>query len=1521
MKNAKPDSLNSDGFVPVSCRADATRLGRQFLSGWLIVLASFCSSAAAQTNEWTWMGGSLTQGTLGVYGALSQPASGNAPGGRFGAVSWTDSQGNFWLFGGYGIASGPRAYYGYLNDLWEFNSATNEWTWMGGSSSLPNNFSAGAGVYGTLGTPAAGNIPPGRSGAVSWIDSTGNLWLFGGFSYSSIGLNYYSDVWKYSPTANEWTWVGGSNKANQAGVYGTIQKPAAGNMPGARNEAVSWTDSKGNLWLFGGDGYDSTGALQNLNDLWEYNPTTNQWTWMNGSSAAGQAGVPGTQGTPAQGNMPGARNLSSSWTDHQGNLWLFGGSSAEGNPGDPFGSTTNDLWEFNPSTDEWAWISGNTAPEAFGTGPSGVYGTLQTPSPKSVPGARVGADAWTDGAGNLWLFGGQGYDSAGSDLLLNDLWEFNPASNDWTWMAGSSVVPNGCASYLALCGEAGEYGVLQSPGLGNVPGGRSAGASWTDSKGNFWLFGGRGFDAGGNSVLANGLDGYLSDLWEFQPNTNGLPVTATPQITPASGTISSWQKVTITDATAGATISYLVDGLTPAVEYTASITVTSTETIEAIASASGHANSNIATADYEANLSTAATPAFSVAAGNYPSAQTVTISDSTPGASIYFAIGAEPTAAFALYKSPVVVSSSETLQAYAVAENYLYSAVAIAAYSIGSNPPAEWAWMGGTNTVPPGCSSADTCGIPGWYGTLGTPAAANVPGSRASLVAPFNNFGNYLLPAGSAATWSDHAGNLWLFGGHGSDSAGKSGYLNDLWEFNPSSAEWTWMAGSNTIPTCGSAGSCGQAGTYGALGTPSSKNSPGARINGATWTDANGNLWLFGGFGFDANGTLGFLNDLWKFESSSDQWIWLGGSNSLSCTACGMPGTYGNFTVPAQGNMPGARTESLTWTDTNGNFWMFGGFGVDNLGLECYLDDLWEYNASTNQWAWMDGHPTCYGFTVGYQGIYGEVGVPAAGNLPSSYTQSSTWTDSAGHLWLFGGIGEDDTGAGSDLNDMWEFYPSLDEWAFTSTSSGGAPGGSTTSVYGTKGSFSPSNVPGQRSASASWTDSRGNFWVLGGVGLVNEYPVTLGWLNDLWEFKPSLNQWAWMGGSISAPSGTWGATGQYGTLGTPAPVNTPGGRESGAAWTDANGNLWLFGGAAVDGNGTQGSLNDLWEYDLAGSPPVRPPSPAPTPAFSPAAGSYNSAQTVTISDQTAGATIYYTTNGTTPNANSPIYSAPIPVPTSETVEAVSVASGDAVSATAAATYTINLPAVATPAFNPSAGTYSSTQTVTISDTTAGATIYYTTNGSTPTVSSTVYSGAITVPASETIEAIAVASGFANSSVASATYTIILPITFSLSTSPSSLTVNSGSQGSVTLTVTPQNGFSSIVNFGCTGLPGGATCSFSPTTVAPSGGAVTTQVIFVVSGQAAIQRRDPRPFVPTAALALAACLIGWKKRRRCLQLILLAAAFVSLGLISACGGGTGGGGVGGGGTPVTSTVTVVAVSGAIQQTTSILLTVN
>jgi hypothetical protein len=168
----------------------------------------------------------------------------------------------------------------------------------------------------------------------------------------------------------------------------------------------------------------------------------------------------------------------------------------------------------------------------------------------------------------------------------------------------------------------------------------------------------------------------------------------------------------------------------------------------------------------------------------------------------------------------------------------------------------------------------------------------------------------------------------------------------------------------------------------------------------------------------------------------------------------------------------------------------------------------------------------------------------------------------------------------------------------------------------------------------------------------------------------------------------------------------------------------------------------------------------PTPTFSPAAGTYTIAQSVTLSDAKAGTTIYYTTNGTTPSPSSTIYNVgtPISVSANETIEAIAVASGYTNSAVASAAYVINLPAAAMPTFSEGGGTYTGVQTIALSDTVPGATIYYTTNGTTPTTSSSVYSASnpIKVGSNETIEAIAVASGYTNSAVASAAYVINLP---------------------------------------------------------------------------------------------------------------------------------------------------------------------
>ena len=173
---------------------------------------------------------------------------------------------------------------------------------------------------------------------------------------------------------------------------------------------------------------------------------------------------------------------------------------------------------------------------------------------------------------------------------------------------------------------------------------------------------------------------------------------------------------------------------------------------------------------------------------------------------------------------------------------------------------------------------------------------------------------------------------------------------------------------------------------------------------------------------------------------------------------------------------------------------------------------------------------------------------------------------------------------------------------------------------------------------------------------------------------------------------------------------------------------------------------------------------APVPNFSPAGGTYLSSQapvSVTLSDAVAGANIYYTTDGTVPSvststsSSTKLYTAPISVSATQTVNAIAVASNFDNSGMASATYTI-APVAAAPTFSVAGATYTTPQQVGLSDSISGATIYYTLDGSTPTTSSLVYKGVpLTVSSSITINAMAVANGYVNSAVASATYAINL----------------------------------------------------------------------------------------------------------------------------------------------------------------------
>lgn len=447
-----------------------------------------CTVTASFSAAFTWVGGSNTPGAGGVYGTQGVAAAANVPGARDGGITWTDANGNLWLFGGFaGYANAVNPSVGnFLNDLWEYSPSNGEWTWVGGADTT-----GAQGVYGTRGVAAATNVPGARSNEISWTDAGGNLWLFGGGGSDAAGAFVtFNDLWKYSPASGEWTWVGGSNAGNATGVYGTLGTASAANMPGARTlDGTVWLDTSGNVWLFGGWGYDSNGTLDRLNDLWEYSPSSGEWTWVAGSNTVDASGVYGTRGVAAAANIPGARNIPVTWTDANGNFWLFGGYGYDsaGNLG-----PLSDLWEYSPASGEWTWVGGSSTVST-----KGVYGTRGVAAAANVPGARNQAIGWTDAYGNFWLFGGYGLDSVGAYDFLNDLWKYSPTSGQWTWVGGSNTVDAG-----------GVYGIRGAAAATNTPGARAVPFRWQDRGGNLWLFG--GFEGASSASRIE-----MNDLWKY----------------------------------------------------------------------------------------------------------------------------------------------------------------------------------------------------------------------------------------------------------------------------------------------------------------------------------------------------------------------------------------------------------------------------------------------------------------------------------------------------------------------------------------------------------------------------------------------------------------------------------------------------------------------------------------------------------------------------------------------------------------------------------------------------------------------------------------------------------------------------------------------------------------------------------------------------------------------------------------------------------------------------------------------
>ena len=365
----------------------------------------------------------------------------------------------------------------------------------------------------------------------------------------------------------------------------------------------------------------------------------------------------------------------------------------------------------------------------------------------------------------------------------------------------------------------------------------------------------------------------------------------------------------------------------------------------------------------------------------------------------------------------------------------------------------EWTWISGDNYF----QSA------GHYGIQGIPDTANYP---PAVYEPCD--------------WQDQQGNFWVFGGFCSHFNRDMG---DLWKYNPSTNEWTWMKGIGVIP------SGSDTGHYGTMGVSSLLNRPSGRGWGTpSWSDNNGNFWLFCG---DNNSA-----DLWKYNIVSNDWTWMQGTPWSYWWNPTYP-HHGTFQVPDTMNTPGNRAEvAASWTDNNGNLWLFGGAAKDSIVSQAVYNDMWKYDVSINQWVWMNG-PN-YPNDAGYYGIKG-IALPL--NRPPARMSYAKWKDSFGNFYLFGGFNLGVCGY-TGYNDVWKYDIGLNNWIWIGGDSTINNAGSYSSECATLNSNIPRNAFENRS---TCFDSLGNVFMFGSIGCIcSTYTANR---NELWQYSIVHNEW------------------------------------------------------------------------------------------------------------------------------------------------------------------------------------------------------------------------------------------------------------------------------------------------------------------------------------------------------------------------------------------------------------------------------
>lgn len=752
-------------------------------------------------------------------------------------------------------------------------------------------------------------------------------------------------------------------------IYGTKGIPHLKNTPGIRTRSATWT-LNGKLYLYGG-------AIENPDfpaDMWAYDTLTKNWTWLCGTKKFSEPPIYGIKGVEDSTNSPGSRRDAATWVLNN-KLYLFGG---EVNFNGSANSFADDLWEYNPTTGYWTWLSGNVNNKYSRYGAQGVS------SPTNKPSASKPTASWVYND-KLYMFGGEGFDSLNSGHL-NDIWEYDLNTGYWTWIKGSKKIVYNPAN----------WGVKNVSSSTTMPGSQSSTTSWfLDSC--FYLFGSRG--------------GY-DEMLEFNMSTNNwtwIKGGDTLYQSPHYG-IKNIADSTNTPGTSAGSITWTNNGKLYVYGGVHTIRPDPNEYVMEhlwefdVSTKNWTWVGGSKQSDKDPNFGTKNHTHSSVWPGaidNYPhliwkEASKVFLSYRSDAIWEYsmntkqwrWVKGMHNPYSKSFYVQPKVAdilnepSNLESKTCWQVGDTaYLYS------YDISLSRNIMWRYDLDKNLWTVIKINKDPTPT---YGVKGMAARDNNPGAIVG-----------------ASTW--HAnGKLFLYGGRNFNKLAPG----LIWEFDLVTNNWRWIKGdtsNNCTPV------------YGTKGIANANNTPGCRFSTVSWS-YNGKFYLFGGNVMNIR-----RNDVWEYNPATNNWRWIKGSNLTS-----QLGVYGAKGIVDTANTPGSRSEA-TSVQINNKLFVFGGVSYirQNIGTGYYnANDLWEYDFATNNWRWLSGDTT-----RDPPSVFGIKGVPDTANTPGGRHGGVMWGLN-NKIYLFGGYGTHVWENGwlypltGFLDDIWQYDISTGLWAW-----------------------------------------------------------------------------------------------------------------------------------------------------------------------------------------------------------------------------------------------------------------------------------------------------------------------------------------------------------------------------------------------------------------------------------------------------------------------------------------------------------